>query len=76
MMAATESFKVDGVNLMALGRVRNLGGILGELIPPKVWSSAASCFVEVIVFIGICKIQPKIIESKNGFEIRCTGDST
>lgn len=49
---------------------------MGELIPRMVWNSAAFPFVEAADFIGFYDFLVKVIEVENGFEIRCTGNST
>jgi hypothetical protein len=75
-MAGSALFKGESVNLMALQAVRKAGGILGESIPPMMWNAVVLCCVEVPNFIGFYKISSKKYEGENGFEIRCTGNST
>lgn len=52
------------------------GGILGELIPRMVWNAAMSWCGEVIEFSGFYLDIPNKHQAENGFEIRCTGNST
>ena len=49
---------------------------MGELIPRMVWNSVSLPCVEVVDFIEFNKIYSKKYDGKNGFEIRCTGNST
>lgn len=76
MAISRPRFKTVSDDLMALGFAYNGGGILGELVPRMMWNCVVLRCIEAADFIDFYCFWLEKFMTKNGFEIRCTGNST